>query len=243
MSRALAVATLLTLSASAEVAPDSPDHANHFQSEPAVSGDVTATAVAAWARQAEAKLRVKFDKGTDDYLLVAKNGARISMESGEFAAKGKDVPQVIDPVGNGTQTFVFVDPEGGLHTEGMTARLDGVWLARTDAPSVEAEPFSLPLNQAEISAGGFECHTKGKVKQETQEAKAKFECTYQGAPGTVGLFTSSASTARSRQAPGINDTATPSFSSSRRPSCSRSSALRSPSWRDSPACFMASPAS
>ena len=181
---------LLVPLASSEIPQDSPEHANHYKSEPVSSGDVTASASSAWARQQEAKLRVKFANGSDDYLLSRKDGARSTMGSGEHQSSNKTAYEVIDPEDDGSHTYVFKDESGQLHEQAMTARLDGIYLAPTDGPPVEAEPFTLPLSANEVEAGGFTCRSKGKIKQETQETKAKFECTFDGEDGTVGLVES-----------------------------------------------------
>jgi len=194
MTRITLVALGLVSLAAGKTAMDSPDYAHHFQSAPVHAGDVTASASSAFARQNDAKLKVKFDNRSDDFLVVAKNGARISSSAGEYVATNRDGFEVIDPTSDGRHTFVFEDGGGKLCTLSMVARLDGVFLASGQGEPVQAEPFTLPLSANKVEAGGFLCITKGKVKQETQEAKAKFECTYQGAEGTAGLLDSKAIT-------------------------------------------------
>jgi hypothetical protein len=194
MSRSLVLALVLISVSSAKDSLEDPDHANHFSSAPVQAGDITATAAAAWARQQEAKLKVKLNNRSDDFVLVGKNGARISMASGEFTAINSDGFKLIAPQSEGGHTFVFTDDGGKLHSERMVARLEGVKTASTSASPVEAEAFTLPLHKTEIEASGFTCVNKGKIKQETQETKAKFECTFNGEAGTVGLVTSKAIT-------------------------------------------------
>jgi hypothetical protein len=195
MSRALLLAALLFPLATAETPADSPDHANHFQADPVQAGDITATAKSAWGRQQEAKLKVAFTNGTDQFLVVPKDGARIVVDGAEHAAANREGLKIIDPTSEATHTFTFADPGGTLHGDSLVARLEGIGLANTEgAATVEAEPFTLPLRINKIEAGGFVCSAKGKVKQTTDNTSAKFECTYQGAPGTVGLLDSEAIT-------------------------------------------------
>lgn len=193
MTRILALALVLVLIPVGS-ANDAPDHANHFSSAPVHAGEITASAAAAWARQQEAKLKVKINNRTDDFVLVDKNGARISMASGEYIATNGDGYKLVAPQSEGGHTFVFTDGGGKLHNLSMVARLEGVSVAATDGAPIEAEPFTLPLHKNQIEASGFTCVNKGKLKQETQETKAKFECTYNGAEGTVGLLDSKAIT-------------------------------------------------
>ena len=194
MSRALILALVLPPLASAATAPDSPDHANHFQAEPITASGITVSASSAFARQQEAKLKLKLANATDHFVLVQKNGARIAMDSGEFVATNREGVKVIDPASDGGHTFVFADTGGQLHQSGMTLRIEGVSLVTTKVPPVEAAPFTLPLTTNKVEAGGFSCVPKGKVKQATDQTSAKFECTYLGAAGTVGLIRSDAIT-------------------------------------------------
>ncbi len=191
MPRVLALAPALLLAAAAlakPLPPDHPDHANHYQSGAITSNDVTLTSPVAWARQAQGKVKIKFDNDSTRWLLVHKNGIEFTTGGNTFQPTPiDDRYEVVRPNDEGAHTFVFADEANhALHGDTMSLGVIGAFLA-TEPKPVNAPDTYLPARSDGVEEGGFTCRIKGKVTQSTDKLLAKYECTFYAQPGTIGF--------------------------------------------------------
>ncbi|MCB9677255.1 MAG: hypothetical protein H6737_19205 [Alphaproteobacteria bacterium] len=158
-----------------------PDHANHFKNVEPAGDDVKFGVEDAWARDAEAKMKVLVQNDSADYVLVKTEEFRFEVGGNEYAPKtgmlqGKNL--VVDPKSHGNRVL---NAEGtGMHQESLTVKIAGAFLVPKNAPVQAAPDFRLPLEMNDFKAGNFSCAVPKKIKQETDETAVRFECRYEG---------------------------------------------------------------
>ena len=162
--------TILSIALAAE-------HANHFEDvDP--SGDVVAVGISdAWAREAEAKVKLHVENKTDDFLMV-----KLEDVSADFGGKpvkqDDDKVKVYAPGKKGAKVLNFAGE--GLHVEQGALKIGGLYRINADAPVEKMPDYRLPIEKKSFDTKNLDCTLAGKVKQTTDETSAKFKCKFTG---------------------------------------------------------------
>jgi hypothetical protein len=184
MKRLICLALLLPITAwggkKKEKAPD-PEHANHFLEVLPVGGDVKVGVSDAWARDAEAKLKVVVQNDTADFVVFDVNDMRVRLGGGEFMPGTglRGAFAVVEPRTSANRVLSVTG--SGMHAESGEVVVAGVARVAAEAPTVLAEDLKLPLEKPGVKAGPFDCVVpEGKIKKETDETIVRFKCRYEG---------------------------------------------------------------
>lgn len=160
---------------------------NHFKANvPAEAGEAVVAGVAyAWAREGDAKLKLKLYNGTSDYLVFKTGGMKL--ELGPSSIPAEDKIEIVNPKSMGDRILTFAG--SGLYVESGRFVPDGVLRVPSDLAVQVAPDFRLPVATKTFSAGNFDCGVKGKIKKETDKTALTWECTYTG--DAIGRITES----------------------------------------------------
>lgn len=149
---------------------------NHFEDSKPSGGDVSVGVTDAWARDAEAKLKVHLQNDTKDFLLVDLTTLRA--ELGKPLAPVKAKTKIVPPNKSKTDVLTFLGD--GMYVEKGSVTVDGMSMVAVDSPVVKFPDYRLPVESKTFKAKDFSCALAGKVKKETDNTTAAFKCTYQG---------------------------------------------------------------
>lgn len=165
------------------------DHKNHMQEiDPVEVGDVEAVLHDVHDGVDFAMVRVNVKNDGSDYVILRKEEAVFHIAGQDLQQyDGKEKkPIIIEPHGKAKHTWKVKGE--GLHVEEFSIDLDGFYLASAEGEAHEAKDFDLEADN-NFEAGPFECRQK-KLKKETKETAAAFECSYEGK--SLGFVDSSA---------------------------------------------------
>lgn len=157
------------------------EYAKHFADVAPAGGDVKYGVSDAWARDAQAKVKLTIENGTPDFLVMNTNTVRVSFGAAEFTPdtglKGEFV--VVDPKGSASRVLKI--DGSGMQTDAATVSVPAVSRVPADSPVIAAPDFRLPLELPSFEAGPVRCQVPdGKLKKETDETLVKFKCQYTG---------------------------------------------------------------
>ena len=157
-----------------------PDHANHYRAVAPTGEDVKIGIEDAWARDAQAKMKVTVVNDSADYVLFKAAETALDFAGQTFTPKaglrGKFL--IVQPKDRGSR--VLTADGIGMHQPSMTFVPNGVYLVPKNAPPQKADDLQVPLDRSSVKAGNFSCAVPGKIKQETDETAIRFKCRYEG---------------------------------------------------------------
>ena len=123
-----------------------------------------------------AKLSIKIYNTGTDYLMFNKGASEFVYKTGKFTDKEKYT--YILPTKSKTKT-IKATGSNMFHTDTISFVLKALYIIPAKGEIVKADDFKLPASKNSFESGNFKVKLL-KLKQETQETYAKFECTYIG---------------------------------------------------------------
>lgn len=153
------------------------EHANHFEDvDP--SGDPAAIGVTdAWARDAEAKIKVHVENRTKDFLIVDLDKASAHFGEQELEPSDDKV-KVFGPGDKGSRVLDFAGT--GLHVEKATLHMKGMSRVTADSPVEKLPDFRLPVAKKSFETDNVDCSVAGKAKLTTDMMQVKLKCQFTG---------------------------------------------------------------
>lgn len=184
LSLAALASLLLALPSAVALAgkePDPEEHENHMkQVDPLEVGDLHVDIEGVHCQEGFAFAKAVVRNDGSDYVLIREEeivfdvgGRKVAMFDGE-----KRKPVIVEPHGKSTRTLK-VKGDGGFHVESFDLDLSGFYLAPSVGQTQSAPDFQLPASKNNFDAGPFRCSLQ-KLKQETDQTIANFECSYEG---------------------------------------------------------------
>ena len=156
------------------------DHENHMQEvDPIEEGDLSVHFSDQHCQNEFAMVKAEFRNDSSDYLVVRKEAAVFEIAGDEMQPYDgkKKKPLIVKPRSSKKHTYK-VKADDGLHVEGWTLQLTGIYTASESGDPLSAPEFQLPASVNTFDAGPYDC--KLGLKQETKETVAQFSCKYNG---------------------------------------------------------------
>lgn len=153
------------------------DHANHFEDVDPSGKEVAVGISDAWARDAEAKIKMHVENQTDDFVLVKLESVSADF-GGQVLTTGDDKVKVFGPGDKGARVLDFQG--SGLHVEKGALKVDGLYRVDADAPVEKIPDFRLPIAKKSFDTKNLDCSVAGKAKMTTDETTVKFKCQFTG---------------------------------------------------------------
>jgi hypothetical protein len=183
------------LFSSLAIAQADPKHTNYyFNPAPIESNVASVTFDNVVAKGDYAKMSAKITNKTNDFLLfkveevsfVFPFGTYKPKPGGDLFAKTKGGFVVIPPKKSYSRT-INVNGDTRFHCDKFSVDFGGLYRLPTKGQVYEAKPFALPVATNTFEVGPYKCNVVGKVKQETQETIANFECKYSPEGNRFGI--------------------------------------------------------
>ncbi|MBI4648632.1 MAG: hypothetical protein HY738_19115 [Bacteroidia bacterium] len=154
-----------------------PDYTNYYRIPAMIAEDDYSLKISdIVAKMDYAKMSVEITNKTTDYLRYKGDESVFIYKHGKY--QDEKGPVLIKPMDNVTKTLK-ISGDTRFHVDTFSFEFNGLYRIPAKGNIIAAPDFQLPASMNEFDAGPF--HVKCiKVKQETQETTAKFECTYKG---------------------------------------------------------------
>jgi len=155
----------------------SPKHVNYYKTPESIETNNYKIDISNIVSKTEyAKFGIKITNIGTDYIMFNKGASEFVYKNGKYSDKEKIV--YILPTKSKTKT-IKATGTNMFHTDTINLVLKGLYIIPAKGKTVKAENFKLPASKNSFIAGNFRIKLL-KLKQETQETYAKFECTYIG---------------------------------------------------------------
>jgi hypothetical protein len=122
------------------------------------------------------KLSMKITNNSNDYLIYYSKESKITMGSDEYTPKSKAC--LITPNNSRSRT-IQVDGGESFRQKNYSFEVKGLYRIPVDGDVQKSADFKLPASSNGFTDGNFKVVLR-KYDASTKEAKAQFECTYQG---------------------------------------------------------------
>lgn len=153
------------------------DHTNYYKEVPVILKDNYSVKFSdVVAKAVYCKMAIEIENKTSDYMIYKEQETGFIYPHGEFHPKKKS--NILDPNSSKKRTLDVSD-DNRFHVDTFTLDFRGLYLIPIKGQTMSAADFTIPTSINEFDAGPF--HVKcTKVKQETDETKVQFACTYTG---------------------------------------------------------------
>lgn len=139
------------------------------------SDDVTLTTNNGYSNNELTKFKLKLINKTGDVLMYKPEESILKVEGKEFKPKEKTL--LVYPGESDFRVVNYLSPD--FLVPNYSFIVGGLYKVSLSGATQEAADFKLPASQNDFKAGNFNC-TLSDLTKETDQTKAKFECTYVG---------------------------------------------------------------
>lgn len=168
---------LMTIGIYVNAQNTNPKHVNWYKTPAAIETDNYKIELSNPVSKMEyAKMGIKITNTSNDYLMFNKGKSEFVYNKGKFSDKEKFI--YILPTKSKSKTLKATG-DNMFHVDTFTLNIKGLYTITAKGKVAKADDFKLPASKNSFEAGNFKVKLL-KLKQETQETYAKFECTYVG---------------------------------------------------------------
>ena len=174
---AILLSLFMTLSIFINAQNVNPKHVNYYKTPASIETNDYKIRISNIVSKVEyAKFGIKITNTGTNYLMFNKGESEFIYKNGKFSDKEKFV--YILPTKSKTKT-IKATGDNMFHTDTINFVLKGLYIIPAKGKVIKADEFKLPASKNSFEAENFNVKLI-KLKQETKETYAKFECTYIG---------------------------------------------------------------
>ncbi len=176
-TRTILMSFLMTLSFFINAQNTNPKHANWYKTPANIETADFKIEISNIVSKIEyAKFSIKISNTGTDYIMYNKGESEFVYKTGKFTDKEKYT--YILPTKSKTKT-IKATGSNNFHVDTFKFILKGLYTISAKGKTIKTKDFKLPASTNSFETGNFKVKLL-KLKQETQETYAKFECTYIG---------------------------------------------------------------